>query len=148
MKIIVNTLIKNDKNQILMVQEAKENVYKLWNFPAGHLDVGENIFDGAIREAKEETGYDIKLTGFIQIQNCIMKNENVVLFMFAGEIVGGKKNFDRNEILDVQFIDADKLLKMKDNELRSSNARHDSIKRFLDNKIYPLELISNLDFRK
>ena len=146
MKIIVNTLIKNEKNQILMVQEAKKNVYKLWNFPAGHLEIGENVFEAAIRETKEETGYDVKLTGLVNIQNCIMQNDNAILFIFAGEIIGGYKSFNKDEILDVQFIDANKIIKMDDSQLRSADARHDSIRRFLDDKIYPLELISNIDF--
>lgn len=148
MDIIVNTLVKNDKDQILMVQEAKKKAYKLWNFPAGHMEVGENIFEAAKREFKEETGYDIKITGLVNVQNCIMQSDNVILFMFSGEIVGGEKRFDVNEILDCKFIDVEDLLKMNDKQLRSAEARKKSIRKLLSGNITPISVIENLDFRK
>ena len=43
-----------------MVQEAKEKYYGQWNFPAGHIEDGENMLEGAIREVKEETGITVK----------------------------------------------------------------------------------------
>ncbi len=48
-------IIKNNKNEILLQRRSGT---KLWpNFlalPAGHLDKGENAYEAAIREAKEE----------------------------------------------------------------------------------------------
>jgi 8-oxo-dGTP pyrophosphatase MutT (NUDIX family) len=46
-----------------MVQEAKMGVRGLWNFPSGKLEPLEDVFTGAIREVKEETGYIINLIG-------------------------------------------------------------------------------------
>ena len=88
MKVIVNVLVKQD-NKCLMVQENWGNVKGMWNFPAGHLDENENIFDGAIREAKEETGYDVKLTGFLGVQNSIFDNRHIIHVLFTAEIIGG-----------------------------------------------------------
>jgi len=42
--------------QALLLQSRKHN---LWMPPGGHVEPGENIFEAAIREAKEETGLDI-----------------------------------------------------------------------------------------
>ena len=67
MDIVAGCVIKKD-NKILMVQEANEKYYGQWNFPAGHVDEGENIMEGAIREVKEETGCDVKLTGLLPIK--------------------------------------------------------------------------------
>jgi len=61
-------VIKDGK--LLMVQENQPHCRGKWNLPAGHLDQNENMFDAAIREAKEETGLDVKLTGFLGVQNC------------------------------------------------------------------------------
>ena len=146
MKVIVNVVIKKD-NKILMVKEASGDSKGQWNFPAGHLDEGENIFDGAIREAKEETGYDVELTGFIHLQNLVSNNKHVLLIVFLADIVGGNISFDSKEIGEVEFIDIDKIFNMDDSSLRSADARKTSIKKVLDGKIYPLEIIANLDYR-
>lgn len=147
MKVIVNVLIKQN-NKLLMVKEASGSDKGKWNFPAGHLDENENIFDGAIREAKEETGFDVKLLNIVDIQNLVMNNKHVILFMFSAEIVGGELFFDNSEILEAKFIGIDELMKMGDDEIRSSIPRHHSIKNLMENKVYPLEIIKNFDFRK
>lgn len=146
MKLIVNVLVAQN-NKLLMVKEASGDSKGKWNFPAGHLDDNENLFTGAIREAKEETGYDVKITGLIDIQNLVTNEKHVVLIMFSAEIVGGDISFDKNEISAVEFVEIDKLLKMTDNELRSAEARKSSIKKFVDNKVYPLNIIENFDYR-
>jgi ADP-ribose pyrophosphatase YjhB (NUDIX family) len=51
MEIIVGGIIEKD-NKILMVKEAKKKCYGKWNVPAGHLEDGETIFKGAIRERR------------------------------------------------------------------------------------------------
>lgn len=145
MKIVVNVLIKQN-NKILMVKEASGDSKGMWNFPAGHLDENEDVFNGAIREAKEETGYNVKLTGLINVQNLVMPNKHVVLFMFAGEIIDGEISFDENEIGEVKFIEIDELLKMNNNELRSADLRKTSIELLKQGKIYPLEIIENYKY--
>ena len=52
---------------VLLVQEAKEINYGKWNLPGGHLEVGESILSGAIRELAEETLIKANLTGCIGI---------------------------------------------------------------------------------
>lgn len=146
MKVIVNVVVEKD-GKILMVQEGEGNSKGMWNFPAGHLDESENIFDGAIREAKEETGFDVKLTGLINIQNIVYDNRHLEMVMFAAEIIGGELTVDGKEIMNVKFIDIDEILKMSDKELRCAVARKESLNRFIENKIYPLDVVSNYDFR-
>ena len=146
MDIIVNTVVYKD-NKVLMVQENWGKFVGMWNFPAGHLDEFENIFIGAIREAKEETGYDVCLTGFLGLQNVFYPNKHVILLNFLAEIVGGEIEFDKDEIMNVEFVELDKLLNMSDSELRGGNARKEMIKRARDKKFLPLDAISNFDFR-
>lgn len=145
MKVVVNVIVKQD-DKVLMVQENWGNVKGMWNFPAGHLDEGENIFEGAIREAKEETGYDVKLTGLVNIQNAIYDNRHIVHIVFAADIIGGKISYDTNEIMNVEFVEIDKLLSMSDDELRGGDVRRESLKMLKDGKVYPLSIVSNFEF--
>lgn len=140
-KIIVGVVIKKD-NKILMVQEAIEKVYGMWNFPMGHLDEGETIFEGAIREAKEETGYDVELTSIISIQN--YPNKEAIKIAFNANIISGEIKYDKNETLDVKWIPIEELEKMSDKELRAYNSSTDIIRDAKQNKQYPLEIIKKL----
>ena len=46
------------KGKFLLVEEQPENgLETVFNQPAGHLEPGESIPEGAIRETMEETGY-------------------------------------------------------------------------------------------
>ena len=94
-------LIKND-NKYLLVQEAQPKAYGLWNLPAGHVDKGEEIRDAAIREAKEETGYDIQLIKEITILH--EETTNAVKHIFSAEIIGGEISINPDEILDVKWL--------------------------------------------
>ncbi len=140
-KIVVGVCAKKD-GKILMIQEAREDIYKLWNFPMGHLDDGETIFEGAKREAKEETGYDVELTGIISIQN--FKNKDLIKITFSANVLSGDISYDKNEILDVKWIPIEELENMSDKELRAYNSSLDIIRDAKENKQYPLEVIKNL----
>lgn len=59
-------IIRNEHNQILL---QRRQGTKLWcgflALPAGHIDAGENTYEAAIREAKEELGIDITIDSII-----------------------------------------------------------------------------------
>lgn len=140
-KIVVGVCIKSENNEILMVQEAKDEVKWLFNFPAWRLDSGESIFGGAVREAKEETGYDVRLDSVLCIQ--YLENKQLLKIIFNATIVSGSISFDENEIMDVRWIPIEKLENMTEKELRSYNSIINIIKNLKNNKQYPLDLIEN-----
>ena len=88
MVIIAGCLIVRD-NKILMVKEAKKKCYGQWNFPAGHVEENELITEAAIREAYEETGCKVKLTGVLPISTAILKE--------------GKTKFKKTSIFKILF---------------------------------------------
>lgn len=62
----VGAFVINDKKEVLVVQEKRGKLrgLGLWKFPTGVVDQGEDVFAGAIREVKEETGID---TEFVEV---------------------------------------------------------------------------------
>ncbi|XP_068641569.1 nudix hydrolase 10-like isoform X2 [Aristolochia californica] len=60
----IGAFVMNEKREVLVVQE-KSGRFRgtgIWKFPTGVIDEGEDIFAGAIREVKEETGIDTEFT--------------------------------------------------------------------------------------
>ena len=88
--------------QILLVQERKSHAYGKWNFPGGRVEVAETIEAGAVREAKEETGYDVALDQALPVIH--KKAGEPVLHPFAAHIIGGELRVQENEILAAQWF--------------------------------------------
>lgn len=53
-EVVVATMIRNSKGEILFVKSHKFD--DLWVLPGGHVEKGEKILDTAVRETLEETG--------------------------------------------------------------------------------------------
>lgn len=142
MVIIAGTVIEKD-NKILMVQEAKKKCYGQWNTPAGHVDEFEKITDAAIREAYEETGCIVNLTGVLPIRCLYGEEGQIIMIRFTANIVKENITIDEDEILDVKWIDIDKLKAMPDEELRGAKLIKSYISDFENNNVYPLELFDD-----
>lgn len=148
MTIVAGSLIVKD-NKILMIQEAKKSCYGQWNFPAGHVEEKELITDAAIREAFEETGCKIKLTGVLPISTIVSLNgDTIVTIKFTADIIEENIKVDKNEQLDVQWIELDKVKTMTKDELRGFDTALKDIKNLEDGKIYPLELFDTKIYRR
>ena len=146
MKVISGCLVIKD-NKILMVKEANPICYGKWNFPAGHVDEGEKIRAAAIREVLEETGCTVKLKGVLPIVSVKAPNgETHVLVRFVADIVEENIKFNPEEILDVKWIDVNEIKNMSINEIRGYDTTKKLIKDIENDNIYPLDIISDLDF--
>jgi ADP-ribose pyrophosphatase YjhB (NUDIX family) len=91
---IVTMLIEHE-GKYLLVQEAKEKRRNLWSLPGGDVEADEPILEAALREIKEETGYDVAITGmlyFDQLRSFARDQRmNRYRFVFIGEIRDGSQ---------------------------------------------------------
>lgn len=55
------------KNKLLLTKRARAPFKGSWDLPGGFIERGENADEAAIRELKEETGLDIKITKFFDV---------------------------------------------------------------------------------
>ena len=143
MKIIVGGIIEKD-NKILMVKEAKKKCYGKWNVPAGHLEDGETIFEGAIREIFEETGCKVRLKKMLPIMSGEIENTKFMIITFTTELLEEKISFNKEEILDVNWISKEELKNMTSKNLRDEKLIKCILKMLLENKLYPLDVIEVL----
>lgn len=56
-------VLSDDRRSILLVQRAHQPLAGWWMLPAGFVEYGEYAADTAVREAEEETGLQVELTG-------------------------------------------------------------------------------------
>jgi len=60
-ELCAGAIIENSNKEILLAKSPKWN--NKWTFPSGHIELGEKIEEGAIREIEEEVGLKLKSEG-------------------------------------------------------------------------------------
>ncbi len=111
--LVTSNLIEKD-GKYLLVQEGHQHAYGQWNFPAGKLEDGLTLEENAIKEAKEESGFNVKIKGLIGVYQDIREDANVVLFVFASEITGGKmRDTADEEIIQAKWLTYDEISEIK-----------------------------------
>ncbi len=101
------------EGRFLLVQEATPIVYGLWNWQQGKVDEGESPEDAAVREAKEETGLDVRVVRKLGvIQNPFPNTKEIHVFLT--QVVGGELKVLEGEILQAKWFTLDELEEIKD----------------------------------
>jgi len=117
---ICSVVVRNGEGKYLLVQEGKPSAYGLWNLPGGRVDESESLFDAAIREAHEETGFAVRLTSEIPIIDMLDAESNHHFHTYTAKIIGGKLTFDGVEILDAAWLSYEEIQKLNNsNKLRA-----------------------------
>ena len=103
-KVAVGTIIETVDSRLVLVRRAIEPGYGLWVFPGGYVDRGEEITAAAIREAREESGLDVRLESLVNIYS--YSGNSPIIIVYAATVVGGELCSDE-ECLEARLFDAD-----------------------------------------
>lgn len=79
-KIAVGTVIGMPDERIVLVRRAIEPGYGKWVFPGGYVDRGEEITLAAIREAREESGLEVRVDHLINIYSYAGRTPIIVVY--------------------------------------------------------------------
>ena len=137
--IAVGGVLKRN-GKYLLVQEAKNEFRGKWNLPAGRLNPGENVLEGAKREIFEESGFIVKLTGIAKIRNSTIANDSFIGIIFSTDIIDDYGSKNQSEILQTKWFTHDEILQMHD-ELRSYDWIVEAIDAVEYDKVYSIDLI-------
>lgn len=105
----------------LLCVEERVNGSVVINQPAGHLEPDESLVEAALRETREETGWDVRLTAFVGAYQwkAPETNRHYLRFAFAAEPVA----HHAARVLDEGIVQA---LWMTPSELLDARDRHRS----------------------
>ncbi len=114
---VVAGVVLEDEGKYLLVQEKQEAAYGLWNLPAGKVDVGDTIEETAVKEAREETGFEVRLGRTIGIYQEAATDPPK--HAFTATITGGELRFPQDELLDARWFTLEEIQEMQES-LRGS----------------------------
>ena len=105
----------------LLCVEERVNGQLVLNQPAGHLEPDESLLEAALRETREETGWDVRLTAFLGAYQwkAPETNRHYLRFAFAAE----PERHDPARTLDEGIVQA---LWLPPDELLAARDRHRS----------------------
>ena len=101
-KLAVGTVIVDDRKRIVLVKRAIEPGYGKWVFPGGYVDRGEEVQRAAVREAREETGLDVRIDRLINIYS--YTGRTAVIVVYAATMISGTLACD-DEGLEAKFFE-------------------------------------------
>ena len=111
----------DDQNRLLLVRQYRLPAEDfLWELPAGRLDPGEQPRDAAVRELKEETGYQAEewteLASYFPSPGFLQERMTVFL---ARKLTAGKQNVMDDERIETRWFTVEELDRMiRDREIR------------------------------
>ncbi len=140
--VTVATVIEVEK-RFLLVEEKAEGVI-VFNQPAGHVDPGEDLLTAAIREALEETAWQVELESIIGLYQYANVSNNVTYLRIC--FCGHPLRHEPERPLDKGILQAVWLT--REEVANRSNLRSPMVLRCIDDYLagqrYPLTLITHL----
>ncbi len=89
-KVAVGVLLE-DAGRLLLVRRGNDPERGKWSVPAGYVDAGEDPARAAEREALEETGLQVRVTGLLDVLARARAAEGAdILIVYRAQAVGGQ----------------------------------------------------------
>ncbi|GAA2392046.1 NUDIX domain-containing protein [Streptomyces coeruleofuscus] len=135
--VVAASAVVTDDQGRLLLQRRRDN--DLWALPGGGMDMSDSLPGCAIREVKEETGFDIEITGLVGTytdpRHMIAYSDGEVRrqfnICFRARIVGGELTIS-DESTEARFVDPSELDALPMHHTQRLRLRH-----FLDNRPTP-----------
>ena len=140
--VTVATVVEQDEKYLLVEERDKSSGKVVFNQPAGHLEPGETLASAALRETREETGWEVSLRGILGIALFTAPGNGITYYRTT--FLGSPEHQLENAALDpdiiaVHWLDYEAIL-AKSARMRSPLALA-SIELQRRGICYPLDLI-------
>jgi ADP-ribose pyrophosphatase YjhB (NUDIX family) len=92
--------------RLVLVRRAIDPGYGLWVFPGGYVDRGEEVREAAVREAREESGLDVRIDRLLNVYS--YGGTAPIIIVYAATILGGELCTDE-ECLEARLFGRDEI---------------------------------------
>jgi ADP-ribose pyrophosphatase YjhB (NUDIX family) len=103
--VIVGCIVENH-NKIMLCRRGIEPRKGFWNLPAGFLENGETVEQGALRETWEESSCEVEIEGLHCVYN--VPHANQVYFIFKSKLKV-QLHYEGEETTEIQFFEKDQI---------------------------------------
>jgi ADP-ribose pyrophosphatase YjhB (NUDIX family) len=97
-------IVINDKHQVLLVEPLNHYGGYVWTFPKGRPDPNEDPADAALREVREETGYEAQI---VQVLPSVFPGSTTTTAYFLMKPVGSPGPFNLDETQATRWASLD-----------------------------------------
>lgn len=144
------TLVTNDRGEFLLVEELRAringvwyDVEDMWNIPSGSCREDEQFIDAAVREAHEELGRGVELTGICALKHGKHNDDPCLLIVFVARLTDEVFEFDHKEIKSQQWFSADAIRELyRQKKLRSPDLVLQAVGNYQNGLILPLAILN------
>lgn len=90
--ITVDIIILGKDDSFVLVRRGTPPFKGYWAIPGGFVNYGEKVEEAAVREAKEETGLDVKLRKLVGVYSDLGRDPrgHIISICFLADETGGK----------------------------------------------------------
>jgi ADP-ribose pyrophosphatase YjhB (NUDIX family) len=134
--VATSAVVVDRHGRVLMQRRADSGN---WALPGGGMEMSESLADSVVREVKEETGYDIEVTGLVGTytdpSHIIAYDDGEVRRQFnicyTARIIGGEMRMS-DESTAIRFVDPAELAELPMHPTQRLRLRH-----FLEHRAEP-----------
>jgi len=88
-RISAGAIVEHD-DRVLLVRHNRPGHYDFWVCPGGGVRGDESLDQAAVREVREETGLEVRISKLLYVEELISPECRYVKFWFAGQLIGGE----------------------------------------------------------